>query len=106
MLLDLNVFYKAAHGQQSNPRNAMLALITFSASQIRSKAKNMSRQSQTVTYSSDMYVGFFSFSLTYLNGDVLEGSWPSYCPDSALFSLWINSELQSARPSICPFHQH
>lgn len=31
-LLDLNVCYKAAHGQQSNPRNALLALITFSAS--------------------------------------------------------------------------
>lgn len=48
----------------------------------------------------------FSFSLMDLNGDVLEGSWPSYCPDSALFSLWINRELQSARPQSGPFHQH
>lgn len=49
-----------------------------------------------------MYLGGFFFSLTDLNGDILEGSWPSYGPDSALFSLWINRELQSARPSIWP----
>lgn len=49
MLLDLNVCYEAAHGQQSNPRNALLALITFSASKNKKQAKDMSRQSQAVT---------------------------------------------------------
>lgn len=38
-LLDLNVCYKAAHGQQSNPRNALLSLITFSASKNRKQGQ-------------------------------------------------------------------
>lgn len=53
-----------------------------------------------------MYVVVLFFSLMDLNGDILEGSWPSYCPDSALFSLWINrnSNLQGHQSG--PFHQH